>query len=381
MPTCAVPADAPIVMQVVLTLAPGGTERLTIDLAQRLSDRFRMVVCCLDEAGEWAGELEAVDVPVVSLLRRPGFRPSLGRRIARIAANHDVSVLHCHHYSSFVYGALATLWNRRLRVLYTEHGRLSDAPPRLKRRAANQLLGRLTSPMFAVSAALRDHMLAEGLPASRVGVIHNGIDVGPAPGADERRQARRALGVGDQVMLVGTAARLDLVKDLASLIAAIADARAGNDVVQLMIVGDGQERAALEAAARARGVERVVHFLGYRQDVRALLPAFDIYANSSISEGVSLTILEAMAARLPVVATRVGGTPEVVVDGATGVLVPPRSVSAMASALLALAASPERRHALGDAGRARVEAAFTIERMVSDYAREYTRLAAPARGI
>ena len=114
--------------------------------------------------------------------------------------------------------------------------------------------------------------------------------------------------------------------------------------------------------------------LGYSAAVRQLLPGFDAYANSSISEGISLTILEAMAAALPVVATGVGGTPEVVVDGETGRLVSARSADAMAAAILELAQAPARARQMGIAGRARVERAFNIDRMVEDYAREYDRL-------
>jgi glycosyltransferase involved in cell wall biosynthesis len=365
----------PTVLQVVLTLSPGGTERLTVDLVRRLSGLFRMAVCCLDYPGEWADGLTASGIRVVALGRGPGFQPSLGLRIARLAAELDASVLHCHHYSPFVYGALASLVRPRLRVIYTEHGRLSDDKPRLKRRIANRLLGRVPGPMFAVSAALRDHMLAEGLP-ERVGVIHNGIDVGPPPGDVERHRARQLLGVDNAALVIGTAARLDAVKNLPALVAALAQVRARHEAAQLIVVGDGSERQAIEDAAWQHGVSSAVRILGHREDVRQLLPGFDIYVNSSISEGVSLTILEAMAARLPVVATRVGGTPEVVVHGVTGTLVEARSADALASAILALATMPDRRSTLGDAGRARVEASFTIERMVADYAREYTTLLA-----
>ena len=120
---------------------------------------------------------------------------------------------------------IASLLNRRLSHVFTEHGRLSDAPPKLKRRIANTVLSRFSGPMFAVSAALRRHMVAEGFPAGRVGVIHNGVELGREPTAAERRTARRLLGVGDDEFLVGTAARLDTVKDLPTLVAAIARAR------------------------------------------------------------------------------------------------------------------------------------------------------------
>jgi glycosyltransferase involved in cell wall biosynthesis len=311
-------------------------------------------------------------VPVVALGRQAGFHPGLGGRIGRLAAEHGVSVVHAHHYSPFVYGSLARLFNRRLKLVYTEHGRLSDDPPRLKRKLANTVLDRTAGPVFAVSAALRQHMLGEGF-GSHVGVIHNGIDIGPEPTVEQRRWARGILGHADGHIVVGTVARLDPVKDLPTLIAAAGQLAAMGLPISLAVVGDGPDRPALEAMARALPAG-VVTLLGHREDVRALLPGFDIYANSSVSEGVSLTILEAMASRLPVVATGVGGTPEVVVPDETGVLVEARSPAALAAGISALAGSADRRAVLGAASRHRVERAFTIERMVAAYAGEYRRL-------
>ncbi len=369
------PPDKPSVLQLVLSLAPGGTERLVVDLVHRLGHRYRAAVCCLDEEGAWGHELAAHGVPVVALHRAPGFHPMLGVRVARVAAAHGATVVHCHHYSPFVYGRLARAWNPRLRLVFTEHGRLSDAPISARRRLANTILGRYRGPMFAVSANLRAHLVAEGF-SQRLGVIHNGIDVGALPTVTDRRQARASLGVPDGALVVGTAARLDPVKDLPVLIDAVGRVRRAGVPIALAIIGEGPERGTVEAAIRAHGVEDAVHLLGYRPDVRALLAGLDVYVNSSISEGISLTILEGMAAALPVVATKVGGTPEVVLDGETGVLVPARSAEALADAILGLARDPAARARLGQAGRARVSTAFTIERMVDDYAREYARLGA-----
>lgn len=370
----AVEGEKPCLMHLVLSLVPGGTERLTIELVTRLLDDFRMVVCCLDEPGQWAHELTDLGVPVIPLQRAPGFHPSLGARVAQLAAGHDVDLIHCHHYSPFVYGRIACLLNRRPRLLFTEHGRLSDGPPVMKRRIANVWLSRCSGPVFAVSAALKQHMVAEGFPAGRVGVIHNGIDPGPPPTAAERGRARNALDIASDVFLVGTVARLDPVKDLKTAIGAIARLKELVGPIALIIVGDGSERAVLEAYARDVNVAADVCFVGYRADIRNLLPAFDVYVNSSISEGISLTILEAMATGLPVVATRVGGTPEVVIHDETGLLVEPRSAEAIAGAIERLAHAREKREVFGAAGRARVEALFTIDRMVADYAREYRRL-------
>jgi glycosyltransferase involved in cell wall biosynthesis len=365
------------VAQVVLSLARGGTERLVMELVRRTRKHYDSLVCCLDEPGEWAADLLQENVPVVSLGRKAGFRPSLGWRIASVVRDHGCAVLHCHQYSPFVYGSLASILTKT-GMVFTEHGRLSDAPPSLKRRIVNPALGRLGARIFAVSTQLRDHMLAEGFPADRVSVIHNGIDPGSEPDCETRREARAVLGLPHGAIVIGTAARLDAVKDLGTLLMAFSHLNRTVLGTQLIVFGDGPERQALSAQCTALGVAGSVTFTGHRQDVRELLPALDVFANSSVSEGISLTILEAMAAGLPVVATAVGGTPEVVVHDQTGLLVPPRDPSRLEAALADLAANPARRKALGTCGRGRVLQYFTIDRMVADYVKQYERAAGKA---
>ncbi len=179
--------------------------------------------------------------------------------------------------------------------------------------------------------------------------------------------------------VVGTVARLDPVKDLRTLLEAFAALRRAGPGALLAIAGDGPERGRLADAARHGGAADAVRFVGHRGDARRLLPGLVVYANSSTSEGVALTILEAMAAGRAVVATRVGGTPEVVVDGETGLLVPARSPAALAAALGALAADRDRTAARGAAGRRRLERRFTVARMVAAYERIYRGLL-PAPG-
>jgi glycosyltransferase involved in cell wall biosynthesis len=146
--------------------------------------------------------------------------------------------------------------------------------------------------------------------------------------------------------------------------------------VRLVIVGDGPERSALEAAIDAAGLRQVARVTGHRADARALLAGFDVYVNCSTSEGISLSILEAMSATLPVVATRVGGTPEVVMNGETGVLVVPRSAESLATALVGLASSAGERTRLGMAGRMRVVDHFSLATMVDQYHQAYRALGA-----
>jgi glycosyltransferase involved in cell wall biosynthesis len=359
------PLGAPRVLQVALSLNPGGTERLVVELAARLNDDLPTMICCLDELGSWAREAEARGVQVRALRRKPGFNPSLGLALARLAREHDAGVIHAHHYSPFVYGCLARLRHPSMQLVFTEHGRLSDTPPSRKRRAANRLLARCPRRVFTVSEDLRRHLVAEGFSGSAVSVIYNGIAVGPLPTAAERAAVRRELGLADGVFVIGSIGRLDAVKDFGTLIEAVARLPSAINPT-LVIVGDGPERARLETLARSESGPPRVRFLGHRDDARAWLAGCDVYVNCSVSEGISLTILEGMAAGLPIVATRVGGTPEIV-DDSCGRLIAPRSSLVLADTLQAFAEHPALRGELGLAARRRVEDRFTLERMVGEY--------------
>ena len=374
------------VLQVALSLNPGGTERLILDLVTRLHAVMPMAVCCIDEPGAWAPELTQRGIQVTAVGRGHGFTPSTAGAIARAARAHGATVIHAHHYSPFVYSGLAFVYSslafasslarfrQRTPVVFTEHGRLSDTGPSPKRRIANRVLRTLPSRVFAVSSELADHLAEEGFARPQVDVIYNGIEPGPRENAAIRAARRQELGATPNTFVIGTIARLDPVKDLGVLLRAAEDLSRRRNIL-VVIIGDGSERASLERTAAELGLGESVRFLGRRDDARDWLWACDAYANSSISEGVSLTILEAMAASLPVVATRVGGTPEVV-DETCGCLVPARDAAAIAAALSSVADEPARRASLGRAARARVESKFTIDRMVREYADVYRAVTA-----
>jgi glycosyltransferase involved in cell wall biosynthesis len=357
-------------MQLVLSLSPGGTERLVIELCRRLANEFDTVVCCLDEPGEWSSEVSKLNIPVVSLARQPGFHPSLSVRLGDVLKAHKIDVVHCHHYSPYVYGVLAAVLHPSVRVVFTEHGRLHGVGISTKRRLINPVLSRWPARIYAVSAALKQDMVAEGFPERSIEVLYNGIELGPRPRPADRAAMRASLGLPADALVIGSVGRLDPVKNLGALLEARAILNTRFPGARIVIAGDGPERQALIDRAHAVGLGDVVHLTGYRADVRAVMAAFDMYVNCSTYEGVSLTILEAMAAALPVVATAVGGNPEVVVDQETGLLIDQRPQT-VASAIAALASNPARRHAMGEAGRWRVKRHFTIERMVHDYAVAY----------
>lgn len=361
------------ILQVVLSLDVGGTEKLVIEMTRALREQAKVAVCCLDNSGAWATQLTDLGIQVAALHRRPGFHPALAGQVASLARRIRANVLHCHHYSPFVYGVLGKLRRPGMRIVYTEHGRLSDAPPSLKRRAANVVLGRLPGSFFAVSHDLRLHMIQSGFPSHRVGVIHNGIALGTRPTPEERVAARRQLQLQGKDLVVGTIARLDPVKDLETLVRAFREIAGSNPMTRLVIIGDGPERGMLEQVVSECDLQSAVTFTGQRNDARALLPALDVYANSSITEGISVTILEAMAACLPVVASRVGGNAEVVAEEQTGLLTAARDPRSLAASLRTLLNDDRRRASLGAAGRKRVEFSFSLETMVTSYLECYRR--------
>ena len=357
------------VAQVVHSLDPGGTEKLVLDLTRRSAASYPTRVYCLDGQGQWAAKLTQQGIPIHVLGRRPGLDLGVAWRLSRLAASHRIGVLHCHQYSPFVYGSLAALVHRRLRVVFTEHGRLSEAPPSHRRARVNPWLGRVPAMIAAVSEELRLFMVAEGFAGQRVRVIYNGIDPGPASTDNDRANARALMELPAEAVVVGTAARLDPVKNLLMAIEAVAELRRTVPGAVLVVIGDGPEGSDLKRAAERHS--GFVSWLGYRDDVRRLLPGMDIFLNTSLSEGVSITILEAMAAGLPVVATAVGGTPEVVLDESTGLLVPSGDVAGCRAVLERLSGDPQHRHRLGQAGRDRVMTTFSLDRMLADYMTAY----------
>ena len=339
-----------------------------VEICKQLAEHVDSTVCCLDEKGALAAELEQVGIPVVTLARQPGFHPGLARQVAEVIRSHEIEVIHCHQYSPYVYGLMASLITR-VRLVYTEHGRLSSVPTK-KRRLINPLLAMLPGQLCAVSEDLRRHMVREGFPGRHIRVVHNGIDPGERTTSARRGAIRASLGISADVFVTGTAGRLVAVKNMPVMLQAHAVLLERLPSARLLIVGDGPERAALEQQASALGIGGAVTFTGYRSDVRELMAAFDVYLNSSLYEGVSLTILEAMASAMPVIASPVGGNPEVVIDQETGYLIPSRP-QAIADALARLAADGRLRRTLGDAGRFRMIQHFSIARMVDEYASLY----------
>lgn len=359
------------VMQLLQGLSIGGIERMVLDLTFGLpADEFATQFCTFDREGQLAGEVAAHGMALHFRRRTNGADLGFVLWLAGLLRRERIDVLHAHNATAFFYGAAATTLAPRTRFLYTEHDRAFPTP--LRERGLHAVLSRRTDAVVTVSDTLKHNLVRyECFPVARIHVVKNGVDLKPA--TRTRTQMRAELGLGDRPT-VGIVARLAPVKNHALLL------QAWTRVVQrvpdavLLIAGNGSCEAALRAQCTRLGLDHSVRFLGFRLDVAELLAAMDVFVLSSLSEGLSLTLLESEAASLPIVATRVGGNPEVVHDGETGFLVPSGEPVPMADALVRLLQDPALRMRLGARGRARYENGFTLQSMVDGYARLYRQL-------
>jgi glycosyltransferase involved in cell wall biosynthesis len=362
------------VAHVVLGLRIGGLERVVVDLVNHSSECIRPIVICLEKSGPMAQELRRPDVPVLELDRKPGLRPWLALRIRGPLRRHGVRIAHTHNSAAGFYGGLAGRL-ASLPVVHTKHGLNLTGGPSEGR--LNGLLYRLSDQVVAVSESARELARAEGARDSSLMVVDNGIDLDRFEKASGgRAEARAALGIPANCYAVGTVARLVREKCQEVLISAFArlTAPSGGGESVLVLVGGGPLERPLREQAAALGVADRVLFTGPRTDVACLLAAFDVFALPSVSEGLPVALLEAMAAGIVPVVTRVGAMPEVVVNAQSGLVIPPRDVDALAQALASLRNDAYARNEMGRAAAERVRQRYGARRMALDYEAIYARL-------
>ena len=357
------------VAQIVLSLNTGGLEYVVINLLKRLDrTRFEPVVYCLDKPGNLACELEPLGIPVRVL-----GGPSRTARLLSLTGwlrREKTAVVHTHNHRPLMYGTLAGRLARVPAIINTKHGAYVFSYMRY--------LSRLADAIVAVSEdGRRITTELEGAPPRKTLVIHNGIEVERFHQPDQREPMRASLGLAAGDRVLGMVSRLSAHKDHTTLLKSLAAInRESQRPAKLLLVGGGELEDDLKELAASLGVAEQTIFLGDRRDVPELLAAMDIFVLSTTTEGVSLTLLEAMAAGLPVVASQVGGTPEVVVPDQTGLLVPAGDEAALTRALADLLGDPARAVRMGQKGLKRVEDQFSLKAMTQSYQDLYSRLLA-----
>jgi sugar transferase (PEP-CTERM/EpsH1 system associated) len=365
----------PLIAHVLYRLDTGGMEHMLISLINHTLPHYRHAIICLDGYGALRGSLASEGVQCIALHKKPGKDWRCYVRFWRALRHLRPAIVHTYNVGALDMAPVAKLAGVR-RVIHAERGR--DASDPLGRSRKYRRMRRWLLPFIdryvTVSADLQNWLMRDvHIPSARITAIPNGIetrlyDAGRSSRTD-RRLLRTFAPAGS--ILIGTVGRLDPVKDQLGLIDAflqlcqqLPEWRAR---LRLVLIGEGPQRELLEARIGSHDLSTQVLLLGNRSDVAALLGELDIFVLSSIAEGMPGAILEAMASSLPVVATRVGGVAEVVVDGRTGTLVSPSRPEVLACALRTYVQDEALRKRHGWAGRVRVESQFSLSAMLTGY--------------
>ncbi len=369
------PDGAPLIAHVVHRLAVGGLENGLANLINHMpAGRYRHAVVCLAGYTEFRQRIRRADVEVIALDKREGHDVGLYLRLWRVLRRLRPAIVHTRNLGTLEAQALAVLAGVPGRV-HGEHGWNGPGPeaepPRHHRlrRALRPLVGCYVALGAEIERYLERRI---GAAPARVRRIYNGVDtVRFHPGGEGRRAVLPAGFAPADAIVIGSVGRMQRVKDQPLLARAFARLLECNPALRgrlrLVLVGDGELKPEVEAILAAADARALAWLAGERADVPALMRALDLFVLPSRAEGVSNTVLEAMASGLAVVATRVGANAELIEAGCTGELVPAADAAALAQALAAYLDDPARIARQGAAGRARAEACFSLEVMVDEY--------------
>lgn len=358
-----------------------GASQYAFQLAEGLEGtRFHFTMMSLKE-GPLAVEAKRRGMPIHVIGKRRTGDPLALLRVIRILREQQVDLVHTHTSNSNIYGVLASFFVPACRPVSTVHAYYEEVnaesiPSRSFLKPGYHLdlfLLRRAAQVISVSRSIRDRLVSDGLHPRLISVIPNGIDVQAYQAQARREEVRRELGVAEEEVLVGTAGRLAQVKNQALLLRAAQKALPEARNLRVVIFGEGPEEGNLSRLAADAGLSGHVVFGGWRTDLSRCLSAMDIFVLSSRSEAAPFVLLESMALEIPVVSTGVGGVPEMIRDGETGLLTEDGNVDQMAAAILHLAGDPEFRKNLARRGREFVERHFSLAAMKEASAEVYHR--------
>ncbi|MHC4944508.1 MAG: glycosyltransferase [Planctomycetota bacterium] len=357
-------------MMLLQGLNVGGLEKVAVDLANHLPETYEITLCCYDNLGPLESLLKE-NREALLLERKPGFDPGIIVKLRRELKNRKIDVIHAHNHTAFFYGTMAARMGGTKKIVYTEHGRTE--PLSWKARLAHRVLSRFVHQTIVVADYLKDVLIREeGFPKDKIRFIPNGIDDSPYLEGDRSDTLRDELGLDRSTKLVGVIARLDPIKNHKLVLRAMKAVIAEEPSTRLLLVGDGPLKEELsQIVQKDPAIQDAVLFLGERNDVPNILKNLDMFVLPSLSEGMSLTLVEAMAASLPIVVTEVGGNPAIITHKVSGILVPSDDHESMAKAVLDLLRDDDLSSRLAEGARKRFEEEYTIGQMVKRYRQVY----------
>ncbi len=374
------------VLHVTLAMEVGGIENLILNIAKSINrQKFELSVACLDSGGYLFREIQSLGCDGFILGRRPGLDIKLILRLAKIFRKNGYHVVHTHNQASHFYAGLASLVARTPVLVTTEHSR-HYINSKYRRSLEKRILALITDKWIVVSNELLNATVSvDGIPAKKVVVIHNGVDVerfseAKSEGIEYATVLRKELGIPNDAKIVIMVARLHPIKNHAVMLRAIAHANKIVSNIHAILVGDGELKKNLQVLSSRLGLNKNVHFLGYRQDIPNLMSISDVFVLCSKSEGLPLSLIEAMAAKVPVIITKSANKAELVRHGVNGIVVK-NSYLAIAKALNELFGGRLNHNRLVENAYKFVRAKYSLDSMVKKYELIYEKLLSFKRTI
>jgi len=375
--------DAPLIIHVVYGFSVGGLENGVVNLINRLPARaWRHAVVSLTEVDPaFAARLTRADVELIAMRKARGHALRLYPRLVQLFRGLKPAIVHTRNLAALE--ASVPAWLARVPVrVHGEHGRdVNDLDlTRTRYQRVRKMFSPFVTRYVALSPDLAQYLQGRvGIGAARITQIYNGVDTERFRPSREHRVPVEGCPFNDPgLWLIGTVGRMEPVKDQLNLarafVAAVSTHRDARSRMRLVLIGDGSLRPQVETILNEAGLRDLAWLPGERADVPSILRSLDCFVLPSLGEGVSNTVLEAMASGLPVVATRVGANSELVEDGATGHIVPAADSDALARSIVGYFSDPATARSHGRAGRERAARQFGLERMVEQYHALYTEL-------
>jgi glycosyltransferase involved in cell wall biosynthesis len=355
------------ILHITETSEAGGSEAILAYTASNLDPKqYRSVVCLLED-GWLHGELERLGVKSVIIENKRSYDPVFLANLIGLVRREKIDLIHAYEFVTTFYGAV-TAKLTRIPAIGAIHGK-GYFTEKTRRRIAYKIAVGLSSQIVAVSNDLKNYLESELHLKNhdKIMVIPNGIDINKHTPGKMNPELKRQLGIPDDALVCGTVGALAEVKGFPYLIEAAGKVANVFPNFRLLLVGEGRQEAVLKEKILSMGLQKIVIMTGFRSDIPDLLNLFDLYVCSSLSEGLSLSIMEALAAGKPVVATNVGGNPELIIQRENGLLVPPKDPEALADNIIALLRDKVLRDSMSRNGRKLVESKYSLEKMVESY--------------
>ena len=361
------------VMHIIWSLDLGGAEQVVMNLTRHFDrKKFQPIVCCLNEKGRYAYLVENDGIPVFEMKKYPKLDFLLLPRLVRLIKRTKVDLIHTHLFTANLWGRLAAKL-ARVPVVSTEHG--MDSWRSAIDLSLDQWLATFNQKIICVSEGVRRFYGQRNSNLDgKVKIIHNGIDVERFSAPADREEIRRQLGLNPSAHVVGIVGRLVPDKAHEDFIDAVKIISEQDPLIRGLIIGEGKLHRQLKAKVMKMHLEDKIYFLGNRNELPPLYRAMDIFVMSSIREGFPLTILEAMAANIPIVATDVGGVGECIEHEKDGILVPARNPKALATAIQILFADPSLMEELAKNASEKVWSQFSVQKMTQDHEALYQEI-------